>query len=162
MLQVCRGRNVCPANSVGAQIQKTVIESEIGNERAFSDSVKCTAVAPVARLIYNKSSLSALHIFPRFHQSSFCIFFCLLYSVLLPALSFLSTHSSLRLPGFGVLKQNCGFINKSKDAQASPLHMSSVRNTKAVRYKSSSHSVCKQKDGQLTGGKFTCYFLWTE
>lgn len=140
---MCTGRNVCPANSVCAQIQKTVIESEIGNERALADSVKCTAVAPVARRVYNKASLSA-H-FPLIPSVLLSAFFCLLSSVVLPALSFLTIHSSLRLSGFGMLKQNCGFINKSKDAQASRLHMSSVRNTKAVMYKSSPHSVCKHR-----------------
>lgn len=127
---MCRGRNVCPANSVCGQIQKTVIESEIGNERALADSVKCTAAAPVARRVYNKSSLSA-H-FPLFSSVFLSAFFCLLSPVLLPASSFLSIHCSLQLSGFGMLKQNCGFINKSKDAQASRLHMGSVRSTKAV------------------------------
>lgn len=64
-------------------------------------------------------------------------------------LFFLPILSTLRLPGLGVLKQNCGFINKSKAAEAHTLHMSSGRHTKAVMYNSSSHSFCKQTDGQL-------------
>lgn len=153
-----RARNVCPANGVCGQIQKTVIESEIGNERALADSVKCTAGAPLARRVCNNFSLSALHICPWFHQSA-----CLRFSVASPqislppplsfvvssVLSFLSILSTLKLSGLGMLKQNCGFINKSKAAQASTLHMSSGRHTKAVMYKSSSHSFCKQKDGQV-------------
>lgn len=130
----------------------------MGNERALAGSVRRTAGAPLAQRVCNNFSLSALHFFfslPDSISPFVCIFsrrFLLRSpSHRLAALSSPqfcpppSILSTLRLSGLGVLKQNCGFINKSKAAQASALRVSSGRHTKAVMYQSSSHSFCKHR-----------------
>lgn len=80
---VCRGRSVCPANSVCAQTQKAVMESAAGNEGALTSSVARSAEAPAALPVYNNSTFSA------FPPDSINPFVCILPSLLFIRLSLL-------------------------------------------------------------------------